>query len=71
VFNAAEVYGEMFDRMAALEAADGAALARHLRGLLDNPMITRRIGEAALDFAGRQGQALTTALARLQPLLPA
>ncbi|MDB5442649.1 MAG: 3-deoxy-D-manno-octulosonic acid transferase, partial [Phenylobacterium sp.] len=70
-FNAREVYDEMFAEVAALEAADAGVLARHLRGLLDNPMIARRIAEAALTYAERQGAALETALARLEPLLPA
>jgi len=68
--NAREVYDEMFAEGAAIEAADPAALARHLKGLLDNPMIARRIGEAALSYAERQGAALDAALARLEPLLP-
>lgn len=70
-FNAAEVYREMFAEVAAIEAADANALARHLGGLLAFPAIARRTGEAALDYAGRQGQALDAALARLDPLLPA
>jgi 3-deoxy-D-manno-octulosonic-acid transferase len=70
-YNAREVYDEMFAEVAALEAADPAALARHLKGLLDNPMIARRIGEAALSYAERQGVALDAALASLDPLLPA
>ena len=56
---------------AAIEAADAGALARHLRGLLDNPIIARRMAEAALGFASRQGAAFDQALARLDPLLPA
>lgn len=70
-FNAREIYDEMFVEAAALEAADAGALALHLRSLLDNPMIARRVGEAALTYAERQGAALETALARLEPLLPA
>jgi len=70
-FNAAAVYGEMFDEVAAIEAADGAALARHLRGLLTEPLIAPRIGEAALAYAERQQGALDQALALLEPLLPA
>lgn len=70
-FNAADVYAEMFAEACAIEAADGAALAGHIAGLLDNPMIVRRMGEAALAYAGRQGAALDDAMARLQPLLPA
>ncbi|RAK51982.1 3-deoxy-D-manno-octulosonic acid transferase [Phenylobacterium soli] len=70
-FNAREVYDAMFAEVAALEAGDGAALARHVRGLLENPTIARRIGEAALDFAGREGAALEAALDALQPLIAA
>lgn len=71
VFNAAEVYAEMFAEVAAIEAADGAALARHLRGLLTQPLIARRIGEAGLTYAEGQGEAFDRALALLAPLLPA
>jgi 3-deoxy-D-manno-octulosonic-acid transferase len=70
-FNAAAVHAEMLDEVAVLEAADEAQLARHLRGLFADPMIARRIGEAALAYAERQGQALETALTCLRPLLPA
>lgn len=70
VFNAPQVYREMFDEVAAIEAVDAAALARHLRGLLDYPRIARRIGEAALSYAERQGEALEAAMTRLEPLLP-
>ncbi len=70
-FNAADLYAAMFAEACAIEAADGAALARHIRGLLDNPAIARRMGEAALAFAARQGAALDQALAQLEPLLPA
>lgn len=70
VFNAADIYGEMLAEVAAIEAADGAALDRHLRGLLDNPVIARRIGEAALAYSARQGAALDQALTKLLPLLP-
>jgi 3-deoxy-D-manno-octulosonic-acid transferase len=70
-FNARGIYDAMFLEVAALEARDAANLARHLRGLLDNPMIARRLGEAALSFAERQGAALGEALAHLTPLLPA
>jgi 3-deoxy-D-manno-octulosonic-acid transferase len=71
VFNARDIYAGMFADAAAIDAADGAALARHIRGLLDNPVIARRIGEAAAAYAGRQGAALDVALALLDPLLPA
>ncbi|HZZ31394.1 MAG TPA: 3-deoxy-D-manno-octulosonic acid transferase, partial [Phenylobacterium sp.] len=70
-FNAADIYAGMLGDCAAIEAADPAALARHLRGLLANPAIARRIGAAAADFAGRQGAALTEAMALIEPLLPA
>jgi len=70
-FNAREVYDELFAEAAALEAADPAALARHIKGLLDQPMIARRVGEAGLSYAERQGAALDAALAQLAPLLPA
>jgi 3-deoxy-D-manno-octulosonic-acid transferase len=70
-FKARAIYDAMFVEVAALEAKDAASLARHLRGLLDNPAIARRMGEAALAFAERQGAALDEALAALAPLLPA
>lgn len=70
VFNNASAYAEMFEVVAALEAQDVGALARHVRGLLDNPMIARRMGEAGLAYAQRQQGALEEALARLAPLLP-
>lgn len=70
-FNAADVYREMFEEVAAIEAADFDALARHVGGLLTYPAIARRVGEAALAYAERQGQALDAAVARLEPLLPA
>lgn len=69
MFNAADTYAEMFAEAAAIEAANGTALARHIRGLLDNPVIARRMGEAALAYANRQGAALDQALALLDPLL--
>ena len=70
VFNAQDVYADMFGAVCAIEARDGLALSRHVRGLLDNPAIARRMGEAALAFAARQGAALDQALAHLDPLLP-
>lgn len=70
-FNAAEIYAEMFAEAAAIEVADGVELARRLRGLLDNPAICRRLGEAALSFANRHGAALDQAMGLLEPLLPA
>lgn len=71
MFNAAEAYAGLFAEAAAIEAADGDELARHLRGLIDNPMIARRMGEAAQAFADRQGAALEHAITLLDPLLPA
>jgi 3-deoxy-D-manno-octulosonic-acid transferase len=70
-FNARDIYAEMFAEVAAIEAVDPAALARHIAGLLDHPMIARRIGEAGLSYAERQGAALDAALALIEPLLPA
>jgi 3-deoxy-D-manno-octulosonic-acid transferase len=70
-FNATDVYAQMFAEVAAIEAKDAEALTRHIRGLLDNPMIARRIGGAALAYANRQGAALAAALKLLEPLLPA
>jgi 3-deoxy-D-manno-octulosonic-acid transferase len=71
VFNAAATYAEMFERVAALECADEAILARDLRGLLTQPLIAPRIGRAALSYANRQGKAFDEALALIEPLLPA
>jgi 3-deoxy-D-manno-octulosonic-acid transferase len=71
VFNARDVYDEMFAEVAAIEAADPPALARHLRALLEQPTIARRVGEAALSYAERQGAALEAALKLIDPLLPA
>jgi 3-deoxy-D-manno-octulosonic-acid transferase len=71
VANARAIYDAMLAEAAVIEAADAAALARHIRGLLDNPAIARRIGEAAQDFAARQAAALEAAMALLEPLLPA
>ncbi|RAK61758.1 3-deoxy-D-manno-octulosonic acid transferase [Phenylobacterium hankyongense] len=71
VFNARDVYDEMFAEAAAIQAADPGALARHLHGLLAQPVVARRIGEAALSYAERQGAALAAALTLIDPLLPA
>ena len=71
VFNAAELYAEMFCAGAAIEARNMDALARHIAGLLRYPHIARRTGEAALTYAQRQGAALESALGQLTPLLPA
>ncbi|HEX3367761.1 3-deoxy-D-manno-octulosonic acid transferase [Phenylobacterium sp.] len=69
IFNARDIYAALFADAAAIEAADGAALTRHIAGLLANPAIARRIGEAAADYAARQGAALTAAMALIEPLL--
>jgi len=71
VANAKEIYAEMAAEAAVIAAADGAALARHIRGLLDNPAIARRLGEAAQAYADRQGAALEAAMALIEPMLPA
>lgn len=71
IFNAAAIYAQMFIEVAAIETPDAAALTRDLRGLLTQPLIAGRIGEAALAYAQRQGAALDEALALLEPLLPA
>jgi 3-deoxy-D-manno-octulosonic-acid transferase len=71
VFNAAAIYEAMFDRVAALTAADAGELRRHLKGLIAYPDIRARVGEAGLDFAQAQGAALDAALDHLAPLLPA
>jgi 3-deoxy-D-manno-octulosonic-acid transferase len=71
VANAEDIYREMFDLAAAIEAPDIEALARHIRGLLHYPSIARRIGEAGLAFARRQDDALERTLVLLRPLLPA
>ena len=70
-FNAAATYAEMSIEVAAIETPDSATLARDLRGLLTEPLIARRMGEAALTYAERQGAALDEALTLLKPLLPA
>jgi 3-deoxy-D-manno-octulosonic-acid transferase len=70
-FNARDVYAEMFDETAAIEARDAGDLARQVRGLLAYPMIARRTGEAALAYAHRKGTALDAAMTLLEPLLPA
>lgn len=71
VFNAADLYADLYAEAAAIEAADGAALARHLKGLIAHPHIARRMGEAGLAFTARQGAALDAVMAHLTPLLPA
>ena len=71
VANAKAIYEAMFAEVAAIEAADGAALTRHVAGLLANPAIAQRIGEAGAAFARRQGAALDAAMALIEPLLPA
>jgi 3-deoxy-D-manno-octulosonic-acid transferase len=70
VFNAAELYGEMFAEGAAIRAADGAALARHIAGLIAYPAIAARCGEAAMAYADRQGRALDEAMPQIEALVP-
>jgi 3-deoxy-D-manno-octulosonic-acid transferase len=69
-FNARALYDGLLAEAAAVEAADEAALARHLAGVLAYPQIARRMGEAALGYARRQGAALDRALDLLAPLAP-
>jgi 3-deoxy-D-manno-octulosonic-acid transferase len=71
VFNAADLYADLTAQAAAIIAPDEAALARHIRGLLDNPVIAARMGAAGRAYAARQGEALETAWRRIEPLLPA
>jgi 3-deoxy-D-manno-octulosonic-acid transferase len=70
IANSADVYGEMFDEACALIARDGPDLRRKLAGLLGQPALRRRMGEAALGYAARQGESLSAALDDLTPLLP-
>ena len=49
--NAADIYGQMFAEVAAIQAADARALTRHMQGLLTYPQIARRNGAAALAYA--------------------
>lgn len=71
VFNAADLYSEMLDAVAAIEARDDADLARHLKGLSSNPQIRRQMSDAALAYAARQGSALETVMAAVLPLVDA
>ena len=71
VFNAAELYDEMFACVAAMPAADAETLTRHLKGLMANPQIRRQMSDAGLAYAARQGATLEAALDLLIPLLPA
>ena len=70
IANSADVYGEMLDEACALIAGDGADLRRKLEGLLGQAGLRRRMGEAALGYAARQGESLSAALDDLAPLLP-
>ncbi|MFM1959421.1 MAG: hypothetical protein RL588_938 [Pseudomonadota bacterium] len=70
ITNSADVYGEMFDEVCALTARDEADLRRKLEGLLGQPALRRRMREAALGYAARQGESLSAALDDLAPLLP-
>lgn len=69
-FNAAALYADLLAEAAAIEAPDAKALARRLKGLHHHPHIGRRMGEAALAYAKRQGGVLDQALVLLAPLLP-
>jgi 3-deoxy-D-manno-octulosonic-acid transferase len=69
VFNAAELYDELFAEGAAIRAADSAALARHIAGLIEHPTIAARCGEAALAYAERQGRALDEAIPLIEALV--
>ena len=71
VDNARSLFDALLAETAVIEAADPTALARHLRGLLENPDIARRIGDAARNFAARQGETLVAAMALIEPMLPA
>jgi 3-deoxy-D-manno-octulosonic-acid transferase len=71
VANARSLFDDLLAECAAIEAADTPTLARHMRGLLQNPAIARRMGEAAHGFADRQAAYLDAALALIEPLLPA
>ena len=70
VFNAADLYAELTAQAAVIVAPDEAALARHIRGLLDNPVIATRMGAAGRAYAARQGETLESAWRRIEPLLP-
>lgn len=70
-FNAAQLYDEMVERGCAVEVADGRELAEQVRRMLDDPALSRRMGDAALAFARDQDSTLDDALAALEPLLPA
>lgn len=71
VFNAAELYDEMFACVAAIPAKDGRDLTRHLTGLLENPLIRRQMSDAGLAYAACQGATLEAGMDLLHPLLPA
>jgi len=71
IANAADVYDEMFDEACAIPARDAADLRRKLAGLLADPVLRRRMRDAALAYAARQEQTLADALEDLAPLLPA
>lgn len=70
-FNATQLYDEMVERGCAVEVLDGKELGDQVRKMLDDPPLTRRMGETALAYARDQDGALDEALAALQPLLPA
>ena len=71
VANAEALYAEMAAEAAVIPAADAAALARHIEGLLTYPPIARRLGEAALAYSARQNAALDAALPLIEALVAA
>jgi 3-deoxy-D-manno-octulosonic-acid transferase len=71
VFKAQALYADLQEVTAAIEAPDQEALTRHIRGLLANPAIIRRMGAAGQRFAAGQGAALDHALDLLAPLVAA
>lgn len=70
-FNAEDLYDEMLSWVACIRADAPADLPRHLKGLITYNIVRRQISDAALDYAARQGAALESAMALLEPRLPA
>lgn len=70
IANAEDIYGEMLDEACAIVARDGPDLRRKLEGLLADPVLRRRMSEAALGYIDLQGESLSSALNALAPLLP-
>jgi len=71
VFNAADLYDEMLDMVGAISARDEGDLTRHLKGLIANPHIRRRLADAALAYAARQGSAREVVMGAILPLIDA